>query len=83
MERPVKWFDDFFGINIDSKYAVSLKGTGDVKISDGAGAVYENNIGDITASENQVYSVYVSARSGTNSERSAMAVIEGYRTGFN
>lgn len=26
MEAPVKWFDDFFGINIDSKYAVSLIG---------------------------------------------------------
>ena len=66
-----------------------LSGTGDIgtlQFSDTnntAGVVYENNIGDITASENQVYSVYVSARSGTNSERSAMAYIEGYRTGFN
>ena len=66
-----------------------LSGTGDIgtlQFSDTnntAGAVYENNIGDITATENQVYSVYISARSGTNSERNAMAYIEGYRTGFN
>jgi hypothetical protein len=48
-----------------------------------AGAVYTNDIGDITPSANEVFSVYISARSGTNSERNAMAIIEGYRTGFN
>ena len=44
--------------------------------------LYVNNIGDLTPIENNIFSVYISARSGTVTERSVMAIIEGHRTVF-
>jgi hypothetical protein len=44
--------------------------------------VYENNVGDFTVAENVILSVYVSARSGTVSERNVTVTIEGHRTLF-
>jgi len=38
-EPKVTWFDDFLGIRINPIYAISLAGTGDVKISDGPNGV--------------------------------------------
>jgi hypothetical protein len=38
-EPKVSWFDDFLGIRIDPKYAISLAGTGDVAISPGANGI--------------------------------------------
>lgn len=70
-------------------FTFDLSGTGDIgslsfnDTNNAAGVVYANNIVDIAASENQIYSVRISARSGTITELNAMAVIEGHRTGFN
>ncbi len=47
-----------------------------------AGVVYEDNFGDFTAAENQIFSCYISARSGTITERGVMVVLEGFRTVF-
>lgn len=46
------------------------------------GQVYEDNFGDFTAAENNIFSCYISARSGTITEKSVMVVLEGFRTVF-
>jgi len=38
-EPKVTWFDDFLGIKINPTYAISLAGTGDVKISEGVNGI--------------------------------------------
>ena len=38
-EPKVAWFDDFLGIKINPTYAISLAGTGDVKISEGVNGI--------------------------------------------
>lgn len=38
-EPKVTWFDDFLGISINPAYAVSLAGTGNVKISEGQNGI--------------------------------------------
>lgn len=47
------------------------------------GAIYENNIADITPSENEVFTARITTQTGTITERGVMAMFEGYRTGFN
>jgi hypothetical protein len=44
--------------------------------------VYPNNIGDFTAAENQIFSCFLTARSGTITERNVMVTLEGFRTVF-
>lgn len=46
------------------------------------GQVYEDNFGDFTLNENNIIRCYISARSGTITERNVMVVIEGFRTVF-
>jgi hypothetical protein len=46
------------------------------------GQVYSNDIGDITPAENEIFSVRITARSGTITERNVVACIEGHRTVF-
>jgi hypothetical protein len=38
-EPKVTWFDDFLGIRVNPTYAISLNGTGDVKISEGRNGI--------------------------------------------
>lgn len=47
--------------------------------NDDQAIVYEDNIGDITPVENEIFSCYMSARSGTITEKDVMVIIEGYR----
>ena len=51
--------------------------------NDDQAIVYPDNIADITPSADEVFSCYISARSGTITEKSVMVIIEGFRTGFN
>jgi hypothetical protein len=46
------------------------------------GAVYVDDIGDITPSENEIFSCFLDTRSGTITEKNVMVVIEGFRTTF-
>jgi hypothetical protein len=46
------------------------------------GTVYEDNFGDFTAAENQIFTAYLSAKSGTITERGVAVVLEGFRTVF-
>lgn len=46
------------------------------------GTVYPDNFGDFTATENNIFSCYISARSGTITEKNVMVVLEGFRTPF-
>ena len=70
-------------------FKVDLVGAGDISTltlndtNNTVGAIYDDNIADLPAVENSIFSCYVSARSGTITERNVMVVIEGYRTGFN
>lgn len=56
---------------------------GSIVVDGSTAPFYENDIGDTTFPANAALSVRISARSGTVGERSVIAVIEGYRTGFN
>lgn len=47
-----------------------------------AGQVYPDNFGDFTAAEDQIFSCYISARSGAITEKNVMVVLEGFRTPF-
>lgn len=47
-----------------------------------ANTVYTNDIGDISPSADEIFSVVVSARSGTVTERGVSVIIEGQRTAF-
>lgn len=47
-----------------------------------AATVYEDNFGDFTATENNIFNAYISARSGTITERDVAVVLEGFRTVF-
>jgi len=38
-DPPITWLDDFLGITINPKYAISLAGTGGVKLAPGAGGI--------------------------------------------
>jgi len=47
-EPKIVWFDDFLGIKLNPTYALSLSGTGNVKISEGPGgivALYTTTLG--------------------------------------
>lgn len=69
-------------------FNVDLSGTGDLgtltldNTNNTVGQVYENNIADLPVSENLILSCYISARSGTVTERNVMVTIEGTRTVF-
>lgn len=45
--------------------------------------VFVDDVGDFTVSENALLGAFISARSGTVSERNVSIAIEGYRTAFN
>lgn len=44
--------------------------------------VYEDNFGDFTATENNIFNALITARSGTITERDVTVVLEGHRTVF-
>jgi len=46
------------------------------------GAVYTDDIGDFNVNENDIFNCYLSAKSGTITERDVSVIIEGYRTVF-
>jgi hypothetical protein len=44
--------------------------------------IYPDNFGDFTAVEDSIFNAYISARSGTITERDVTVVLEGFRTVF-
>jgi hypothetical protein len=44
--------------------------------------LYPDDIGDINPSEGEIFSVYISARSGTITEKDVSVIVEGHRTVF-
>lgn len=72
----------------DITFTFDRSGVGDIggidldNTNNGIGVVYTNDIGNISPAENEIFSVRISARSGTISQRNVMAMIEGERTVF-
>lgn len=62
---------------IGDKSTLSLNNTNNTSL-----VVYEDNFGDFTATENNIFNAYISARSGTITERDVAVVLEGFRTVF-
>jgi hypothetical protein len=60
---------------VGDKSTLSLNDTNSTLVQ-----IYDDNFGDFTAAENNIFSCYISARSGTITERNVMVILEGFRT---